>query len=101
MHNEGGGVSSRSASHNFSLRLHDITNQRSALVIVDKEPFTITIRAAIEATNSRALLTLVHTWLEVPDTSQNPALPPFSYALASWAHRANTALLPNLSHSTP
>ena len=47
MHNEGG----RSASHNFSLRLHDITNQRSALVIVDKEPFTITIRAAIEATN--------------------------------------------------
>ena len=48
MHNEGGGVSSRSASHNFSLRLHDITNQRSALVIVDKEPFTITIRAAIE-----------------------------------------------------
>ena len=51
MHNEGGGVSSRSASHNFSLRLHDITNQRSALVIVDKEPFTITIRAAIEATN--------------------------------------------------
>ena len=44
-----GGVSSQSVSRNFSLRLHDITNQRSALVTVDKEPFTITIRAAIQA----------------------------------------------------
>jgi hypothetical protein len=46
-----GGVSSQSGSRNFSLRLHDITSQRSALVIVDKEPFTITIRAAIQAAN--------------------------------------------------
>ena len=29
----------------------DAANQRSALVIVGKEPFTITIRAAIQATN--------------------------------------------------